>query len=169
MATKYVTLKDSDGNTLYPQAVASVISSNSVGTSSIADGAVTAVKIAPSVLQYQPGESFTIASGDNTYYAGRTRTQSSNKYVWFQVQLDKPVSTSVTSVSFSPTGYQEVFGPSGVILSINNPSSSELTITGYVSSYNRTIIYCTMTIKDSTSLTGNLCCSVHIGGAFKFN
>lgn len=169
MATKYVTLKDSNGDTLYPQAVATNLAPGSIDTTEIADGAVTAAKIAPAVLEYQPGTSFTIASGDTTYYAGRTRTQSSNKYVWFQVQLDKPVSTSVTSVSFSPAGYQEVFGPSGTIISRNNPSASELVITGYVSSYNRTMIYCTMEIKDSTSLTSNLCCSVHIGGAFSFS
>ena len=169
MSTKYVTLKDSDGNTLYPQAVATNLAPGSIGTTQLASSAVTAAKIAPAVLEYQPGDSYTIASGDNTYYAGRTRTQSSNKYIWFQIPLDKPVSSSVTTVSFSPVGYQEAFGPSGVILSKNNPSSSELTITGYVSSYNRTMIYCTMTIKDSTSLTGNLCCSVHIGGAFTFS
>lgn len=45
MATKYVTLKDSNGDTLYPQAVASIISANSIDTGKIADGAVTNAKI----------------------------------------------------------------------------------------------------------------------------
>ena len=163
MATYKKMLKNRRGDNIIPAF------GGQIDSDDIANGAVTAGKIAPSVLEYQPGDRYTLASGDNTYFAGRTRTQSSNKYVWFQIMLDKPVSSSVSSVAFTPSGYQEVFGPSGAIISRNNPSTSELVITGYVSSYNRKIIYCTMEIKDSTSLTGNLCCSVHIGGTFVFN
>lgn len=131
---------------------------------------VDSSNIAPSVLEYQTGDSYTLASGDNTYFAGRTRTESGHKYIWFQVQLDKPVSPSVTATTFTASGYQEVFGPSGTIISRNNPSASELVVTGYVSSYNRKMIYCTMEIVDSSvPLTGNLCCSVHVGGSFSFS
>lgn len=50
MATKYVTLKDSNGDTLYPQAVATNLSPGSIGTSQIADGAVTSAKIADGAI-----------------------------------------------------------------------------------------------------------------------
>lgn len=45
MATKYVTLKDSNGDTLYPQAVATNLAPGSISTTEIADGAVTSAKI----------------------------------------------------------------------------------------------------------------------------
>lgn len=45
MATKYVTLKDSNGDTLYPQAVATNLAPGSIDTTEIADGAVTSAKI----------------------------------------------------------------------------------------------------------------------------
>ena len=44
MATKYVTLKDSNGDTLYPQAVATNLAPGSITTNLIADGAVTSAK-----------------------------------------------------------------------------------------------------------------------------
>lgn len=46
MATKYVTLKDSNGDTLYPQAIATNLAPGSIDTTEIADGAVTSAKIA---------------------------------------------------------------------------------------------------------------------------
>lgn len=54
MATKYVTLKDSNGDTLYPQAVATNLAPGSIDTTELADGAVTSAKIADG----------TIATGD---------------------------------------------------------------------------------------------------------
>ena len=45
MATKYVTLKDSNGDTLYPQAVATNLAPGSIDTTQIANGAVTAEKM----------------------------------------------------------------------------------------------------------------------------
>lgn len=45
MATKYVTLKDSNGDTLYPQAVATNLVAGSIGTDLLADGAVTTAKL----------------------------------------------------------------------------------------------------------------------------
>lgn len=45
MATKYVTLKDSNGDTLYPQAVATNLAPGSIDTTELADGAVTGAKI----------------------------------------------------------------------------------------------------------------------------
>lgn len=46
MATKYVTLKDSNGDTLYPQAVATNLAPGSIDTAELADGAVTSAKMA---------------------------------------------------------------------------------------------------------------------------
>lgn len=147
----------------------SKLDDGAVTTAKLAGSSVTKNKIAASVLEYQAGDSVTISSGDNTYFAGRTRVISSNKYIWFNVQLDRPVSTSVTTTTFTMAGYQEAFGADGLIVSKNNPSASVLTINCYVSNYNRTIIYCTMEIKDETTITSNRCCSVHIGGAFTFS
>lgn len=50
MATKYVTLKDSNGDTLYPQAVATNLAPGSIDTTEIADGAVTSAKIADGAI-----------------------------------------------------------------------------------------------------------------------
>ena len=46
MATRYVTLKDSNGDTIYPQAIATNLAAGSIGTTELADGAVTTAKIA---------------------------------------------------------------------------------------------------------------------------
>ena len=185
MATKYVTLKDSNGDTLYPQAVATNLAPGSIDTTELADGAVTTAKIAGSavttakinskavtsakiadgVLEYKAGDTITFNSGDYHYFAGRTRTSGSNKQIWFFVQLDKPVQSG-RSITFTPSGYQEVFGPSGTIISVNNPSTSVMTFTVWVSSQSRSCVQMQMNILDGTSLTGNLCCSVHIGGVF---
>lgn len=45
MATRYVTLKDSNGDTIYPQSVISQVANGAVTTDLIADGAVTNAKI----------------------------------------------------------------------------------------------------------------------------
>ena len=185
MATRYVTLKDSNGDTIYPQSVISQVANGEITTSLIADGAVTSAKIADGtiatadiansavtsakiangVLEYKAGDTITLNSGDYHYFAGRTRASGSNKQIWFFVQLDKPIQSG-RSVTFSPSGYQEVFGPSGTIISVNNPSTSVMTFTVWVSPQSRSCIQMQMNILDGTSLTGNLCCSVHIGGVF---
>lgn len=57
MATKYVTLKDSNGDTLYPQAVATNLAPGSIDTTELANGAVTNAKIdwstIPTTIQYK--------------------------------------------------------------------------------------------------------------------
>lgn len=45
MATKYVTLKDSNGDTLYPQAVATNLAPGSIDATELADEAVTSAKL----------------------------------------------------------------------------------------------------------------------------
>lgn len=46
MATRYVTLKDSNGDTIYPQSVISQVANGEITTNLIADGAVTGAKVA---------------------------------------------------------------------------------------------------------------------------
>lgn len=50
MATKYVTLKDSNGDTLYPQAVATNLVPGNVTTAALADGAVTNAKTSATII-----------------------------------------------------------------------------------------------------------------------
>lgn len=45
MATKYVTLKDSNGDTIYPQSVIAQVANGEITTGLLADGAVTTAKI----------------------------------------------------------------------------------------------------------------------------
>lgn len=80
MATKYVTLKGSNGDTLYPQAVATNLAPGSIGTSLIADGAVTPAKLSrgykmlvyydTSVVTVTDGTYSALASGTITTYGG---------------------------------------------------------------------------------------------------
>lgn len=161
--TQIVQGSETPGSVTYGSWKKSLISS--VSTSEIDSKAVTSAKIADGVLEYKAGDTITLNSGDFHYFAGRTRTSGSNKYVWFFVQLDKPIQSG-RSVTFTPSGYQEVFGPSGAIISVNNPSSSVMTFTTWTSSQSRSCIQVQMNILDSTPITGNLCCSVHIGGVF---
>lgn len=46
MATRYVTLKDSNGDTIYPQSVIAQVANGEITTGLLADGAVTSAKIA---------------------------------------------------------------------------------------------------------------------------
>lgn len=50
MATRYVTLKDSNGDTIYPQSVIAQVANGEITTSLIADGAVTSAKIADGAI-----------------------------------------------------------------------------------------------------------------------
>ena len=50
MATKYVTLKDSNGDTLYPQSVATNLVPGNVTTAALADGAVTNAKTSATII-----------------------------------------------------------------------------------------------------------------------
>ena len=57
MATKYVTLKDSNGDTIYPQSVIAQVANGEITTGLLADGAVTSAKIdwstIPTTLKYK--------------------------------------------------------------------------------------------------------------------
>lgn len=84
MATKYVTLKDSNGDTLYPQAVASIISANSIGTTELADGAVTPAKLARGVLSLGYYGTSIVSVTSSTYSAlasGSITTHGGDLYI----------------------------------------------------------------------------------------
>ena len=50
MATRYVTLKDSNGDTIYPQSVIAQVANGEITTDLLADGAVTSAKIADGTI-----------------------------------------------------------------------------------------------------------------------
>lgn len=66
MATKYVTLKDSNGDTLYPQAVATNLAPGSIDTTELADGAVTSAKLGASALALFPKKTLLASGGSKT-------------------------------------------------------------------------------------------------------
>lgn len=52
MATRYVTLKDSNGDTIYPQSVIAQVANGEITTGLLADGAVTSDKIDWTTIDY---------------------------------------------------------------------------------------------------------------------
>lgn len=87
MATKYVTLKDSNGDTLYPQAVATNLAPGSIDTTELADGAVTTAKITDGAVTAPKIDFSNIGNTCTTIWSGNLyQTGSSNK-----VTLDEPI------------------------------------------------------------------------------
>lgn len=141
----------------------------SVSTSDIADSAVTAAKIDPSVLYYRPGDTCQIGSGNGgDYQTGRQRVVGSTKYIWTQFYLDKAIADSVTSMTFTPHYYNECFGTQGLIFSINNPTSSDFT-TQCVKGPRPNIVRVTITYKGSGSVSSNYPCCVGLQGTLTFS
>lgn len=69
MATRYVTLKDSNGDTIYPQSVIAQVANGEITTGLLADGAVTSAKIdwsSFSCATIFAGDSFSLPSGSYT-------------------------------------------------------------------------------------------------------
>lgn len=128
MATRYVTLKDSNGDTIYPQSVISQVANGEITTSLIADGAVTSAKISPSVLEYRAGDTYSLANFD-IEFAGRQVASGSARKIYGTITLDKPVSSNVSTITFTPSSWCEAWGKDGTIYSYNNPSSSQLNFT----------------------------------------
>ena len=138
-----------------------------IGTSQIENSAVTSSKIAPSVLEFQPGDTWAVSWNSN-YWVGRQRIVGTTKQIDFTIVLPKNISTSVSSVTFAPSNYNEAFGGSGVIFSINNPTSSQLSYS-CVKSNNVCTLNMTVTILASATLTHNAVCCVDISGTFTFS
>lgn len=95
MATKYVTLKDSNGDTLYPQAVATNLAPGSIDTTELADGAVTGAKIDwPTAAKnsYSTGNRFTsVQSGQTVNLLSTTYTSKTGRVA---VLATAPIYTS---------------------------------------------------------------------------
>ena len=139
-----------------------------IGTSQIADSAVTAAKITPSVLAFQPGDVIDYR-WLNIYSPGRERTNNGVKTIETQVVLAKPIASSVTSISFAAESYNEAFDERGIVYSYNNPSSSQLTFdcSTLWSGAVKNIIRVVITAKDSgTTLNNNHSCIVNLSGRF---
>lgn len=186
MATRYVTLKDSNGDILYPQISSDSIGSSAITTSKIANSAVTTAKIAnsavtaakiePSVLEYQPGDSVVIGDySSGLYWTGRQRKTSTVKAIWSSIVLPKPVSSNVTNMTFTPhaTAYNECFSPNGTIYSIVNPTSSQLTFSLSKPSGGQTnMVKVVVNVVDTSwqnNMTANQMCSLNIQGTLTFS
>ena len=192
MANKVVQLVDENNDNLYPlssdpnaahitmtttdpgegaalgqnEFVAVYGGSTKVGTSDIVDGAVTSQKIDWATYYYSAGDIIQYTGGDN-YHAGRQKIQGSTKTVALVVPVEKPISSSVSSVIFTPNGYCEVFDGTGTVFSINTPTSSQMAFSCSVSTSNRALIKVIITIVDqSITLHHNYSCSVFLGGNF---
>lgn len=78
MATRYVTLKDSNGDTIYPQSVIAQVANGEITTGLLADGAVTSDKIDWATFPFKYLES---ASTSITIGAGQALTYALVDYV----------------------------------------------------------------------------------------
>lgn len=273
MATRYVTLKDSNGDTIYPQSVISQVANGEITTGLIADEAVTDAKVDwgtvnHAMLTYQPtqitsnkdlntaefcavgnyccttnavagtlsnsptgglafkmevtafgpdGPNADIAtstwvtrwriitdlsnnrwiqkaatsgtpgtitygaweriskvyhkgdtlwlSGD-AYVAGRQRTVSGNKWVIATYTFDGDIGSDVSTITFTPTNYNEAFGPSGVIFSYNNPTTSQMTFSCAKGTGAQANTIMVNAYVPNATLTTNACCTLKLSGSF---
>ena len=278
MATRYVTLKDSNGDTIYPQSVIAQVANGEITTDLIADGAVTGGKVSwsatvneamltfqptevtngkdlntteflgvgnyycstanagsisncptggkafkmevttygpsindaattpwviryrvitdyygtmyiqqvnagatPGSLTYGPwnricrtyrkGESIYLYS-ERIYVPGRQRVVSGTKTIEASIVLDGMIGSDVTSITFSPSSYNEAFGPNGLLYSFNNPTTSQLTYScskGPDSQANTLRMTITVLASTSTTMVGNSMCLVKPCGTLTFS
>lgn len=128
----------------------------------------------PGTITYGPWEKIgkTYRKGDtiwlagDAYAAGRQRTQSSNKWIIATYPLDGSIGSDVSTITFTPIDYNEAFGPSGLLFSYNNPTTSQMTFscakgTGAQSNAIRVNAY-----VPNASLTTNACCTLKLYGYF---
>lgn len=171
MATA-VTLKESDGSEIYPVTDISLVNGgisahDILPASSVAP--ITSSMIDWQTYYHQKGETLPLSTS-YLYWAGRQRVVSGTKTIEFSIILDKPIASDVTSVTFTPSGYNEAYGANGLIYSINNPTSSQLSYSCTLSNDWRHIVRFVVTIADSSiSITSNACCVVKPNGSFTFN
>ena len=133
MATKYVTLKDSNGDTLYPQAVATNLAPGSIGTAELANKAVTSAKIDYSTLgslnlyyydsntktitgpDYTPLGSGTITThGGRLLFNGFTVGTLSGSIVYLRINIDgtdhRVSQSNITTSNFTLPGSMVISG-----------------------------------------------------------
>lgn len=125
MATRYVTLKDSNGDTIYPQAIATNLAAGSIGTTELADGAVTSAKIdwssvANRIIAAGETQFQAMAAGGYENITVNIPTQSDTNYVvvamlsdlppfWTWIRIAAPTSGKTTS-SFELSCYNDGSG-----------------------------------------------------------
>ena len=118
---------------------------------------------------FHPGQSIFLSS-ERIYVSGRQRVSSGTKTIEIGVVLDGMIGSDVTSITFSPSSYNEAFGPSGLIYSINNPTSSQLTYSCYKGPDNQAnTLRMTITVLTSATLTNNTMCVVKPCGTLTFS
>ena len=163
---KAVTLKDQTNTEIYPVTDMSLVN-GTAATAKIADGAVTAAKIDPSVLYYNKGDTF-METSDWVYVAGRCVNNSSGKYILCNIPLPKLIAPDVTTITFAASGWNEAFGASAVIFSVNNPTSSHLTFDASIPT-TRSFIQLRINVITSATVTNSTCCVAKPSGTFTFS
>lgn len=112
----------------------------------------------------------TLALTDGFFYmAGRQRVVSNVSHVLCNVPLDGEIDAAVSTITFTPNSYNEAFGPTGLLFSYNNPTSSQMSFSctrGTGAQRNNIRVDITL---PSASLTQNACCSVKLYGSFTFS
>lgn len=133
MATKYVTLKDSNGDTLYPQISSATITDGTITTNKIADNAITSSKINYSTLgslnlnyydsntktitgpDYTPLGSGTITThGGRLLFNGFTVGTLSGSIVYLRINIDgndyRVSQSNITTSNFTLPGSMVISG-----------------------------------------------------------
>lgn len=109
-------------------------------------------------------------SGEGVLLPGRQRSVSGNKYIYTTVPLDGCMASDVTSVTFTPSAYNEAFGDQGTIFSVNNPTTSQLVFScSPIAAPQRNLIRIAITLNNSYSIQSNHACVVKLSGSFTFN
>ena len=118
---------------------------------------------------YRKGQTVSY-SGENVLLPGRQRSVSGTNYIYTTVPLDGRIASNVTSVTFTPSNYNEAFGDQGTIFSVNNPTTSQLTFScSLLNAPQRNLIRVTITVVGSYTIQSNHACVVKLSGSFTFN
>ena len=143
--------------------------SGTVSTAQIANSAVTSAKIAPSVLEYRAGDTYSLDKFD-IVIAGRQVTSGGVKKIYGTIALDKPVSSNVSSITFTPHSWCEAFGKDGTIFTYNTPSSSQLTFALSKVANGSNLVNIAITLVASVSnFTSNTPCVFTLYGNISFS
>jgi hypothetical protein len=116
---------------------------------------------------YHKGD--TAALKGDAYVAGRQRVVGSSKYIIASYELDGDIGSDVTSITFSPTSYNEAFGASATIFSYENPSSAQLNVTCSKGTGAQKNAITVNAYVPSATLTNNACCTLKLYGTFTFS
>jgi len=118
---------------------------------------------------YKKGQTISY-SGENVLLPGRQRSVSGTNYIYTTVPLDGRIASDVTSVTFTPSAYNEAFGDQGTIFSTNNPTTSQLTFScSLLNAPQRNLIRVTITVVGSYTIQSNHACVVKLSGSFTFS